>query len=131
MHTNLPTCIYVYICTHLSFGGASTTSNNKPSLSLPLLRRSRGTKERKIFFFFFLRLDRGLLYQHSSSSSSSSSRSAMLKGERTLLTETGKWDDRTFISSFIHLQSIFNERKKENERNGLVCSMKKKKKLTT
>jgi hypothetical protein len=58
----------------------------------------------------------------------------MLKGERTLLTETGKWDDRTFISSSIHLQSIFNrteEQKKGKRNNVLVCSLKKKKKLTT
>jgi hypothetical protein len=40
----------------------------------------------------------------------------MLRGERTLLTETGKWDDRTFISSSIHLQSIFNRRKKQKEK---------------
>jgi hypothetical protein len=103
--------VCIYICTHLSLGGASTTSNNKPSLSL---EKKQGNERGKDFFLLLL--------------SSIRSRSiistlvfpffcllAMLKGERTLLTETGKWDDRTFISSFIHLQSIFHRSKKKRK----------------
>lgn len=120
-YTNLPTCIYIYIYTHLSLGGAYTTSNNKP-FSL----EKQGNERRKDFFLLL-----STIRSRSIISTLFLFLLVVFRKERALLTETGKWDDRTFISSFIHLQSIFNKRKsrKKEKNNVLVCAMKKKRNL--